>query len=140
MSSSKNRFVCCFINIQSLCPRRFKIIQATFWKTHFIMVNSYVAFSSDNRSGSGVVFHKILCDTDIQKLWLIAFKPSKPFNLKVACVCCFHFLEKDYYPNYKLQSKSIDRSAKRKGPVLVYCTNYPISKIPHYRLSDDRNV
>ena len=31
-------------------------------------------------------------------------------NLR-ACVCCDHFLVEDYYPNYKMQSEVIGRSA-----------------------------
>ena len=33
-----------------------------------IMVNSCVAFGCTNRSGSGVNFHKIPCDKELQKL------------------------------------------------------------------------
>ena len=41
-----------------------------------IMVNPYFAFGCNNRSGSGVVFHKIPCDKGTQKVWLIALKPA----------------------------------------------------------------
>ena len=37
-----------------------------------IMVNSSVAFGCTNRYRSGVVFHKIPCDKERQKLWLIS--------------------------------------------------------------------
>ena len=39
-----------------------------------IMVNPYVAFGCTNIFESGVGFHKIPCDKEIQKLWLIAPK------------------------------------------------------------------
>ena len=74
-----------------------------------MMVNSYVAFACTNIYGSGVVFHKIMCDKQTQKLWLIALKPSKPTNLKHARVCYDHFPEVDYYPNYKIQLEVIGR-------------------------------
>ena len=66
-----------------------------------------------NRFGSGVVFNKIPCDKETQKLWLIALKPAKPPNdLKHACVRCDRFLEGDYCPSYKMQSEVIGRSAE----------------------------
>ena len=37
-----------------------------------IQVNSCVALGCTNKAGSGVSFHKIPCDTETQKLWLIA--------------------------------------------------------------------
>ena len=36
------------------------------------MVNSCVAFGCTNRYGSDVNFHKIPCDKERQKLWLVA--------------------------------------------------------------------
>ena len=52
-----------------------------------VIGNSYVALDCYDRSGSGVVFHKIPCDEETQKLWLIALKLAKPPNLKHACEC-----------------------------------------------------
>ena len=61
-----------------------------------IMVNSCVAFGCTNRSGSGVQFHKIPCDRERQKLWLIALRLAKPPNLQDAHVCSDHFLATGY--------------------------------------------
>ena len=44
-----------------------------------IMVTSCVAFGCTDIFRSGVVFHKIPCDKERQKLWFIA--------LKLACPC-----------------------------------------------------
>ena len=90
----------------------------------FIMVNSCVAFGCTYRSGNGVVFPKIPCDK--QKLWLITLKLAKPSYLKHACVCSEHFLEEDCYPNYKMQSELICRSAKRRYLNLLYQVCFPI--------------
>ena len=57
-----------------------------------IMGNSCDAFHCTNRFGSGVVFDKIPCYKERQKVWLITLKLAKPHNLKYACVCCDHFL------------------------------------------------
>ena len=74
-----------------------------------VIGNSYVALDCKARSGSGVVFHKIPCDEETQKLWLIALKLAKQPNLKHACECRNYFLEGDYYPNYKMQSELTGR-------------------------------
>ena len=70
-----------------------------------IMVNSCVALGCTNRAGSGINFHKILCDEEKQKLWLIALRPSKPPNLKHTRVCSDHSLEEDYQFNYEVESE-----------------------------------
>ena len=75
-----------------------------------IMVNSCGAFGCTNRSGGGVCFHKIPCDKERHKLWLIALKLARPPYLKHDRVCCGHFLEGDYYPNYKMHEKSVHRA------------------------------
>ena len=57
-----------------------------------IMVNACAVFDCNTRSGSGVVFHKIQCDKQRQRLWLTAHRLAKPPNLKHARVCSDHFL------------------------------------------------
>ena len=50
--------------------------------SNIIIGNSCVVFGCTNRSGSGVVFHKIPCDKERHKVWLIALKLAYPPNLK----------------------------------------------------------
>ena len=66
-----------------------------------IMVNSCVALGCTNRTGNGVSFHRIPCDKETQKLWLIAFNVlSHLIRLKHACVCSDPSLDEDYQFNY----------------------------------------
>ena len=89
-----------------------------------IMVDSCVAFGCTDRSGRRVVIHKIPCDKERHKLWLVTLKLAMPTNLKHACVCCDHFLEEDYYSSYKMQSELIGRSTKRRY----------LSKFPNFQI------
>ena len=47
-----------------------------------------------------------------RQLRLIVLKLAKPPNLKHARLCCDHFLEGDYYPNYKMQLEITGRSGR----------------------------